>query len=101
MEVIRQGDVMMVRVEDIPQGVGKSVDKYVLAEGEVTGHAHVLWGRATMFLADEGRGTYLQVHAPSMLKHEEHREIPVPPGKYAVVRQVEADILEGVRQVAD
>lgn len=47
MEQIRQGDVMLVKVEKLPEGC-KHIEpengvRFVLAHGEVTGHAHAIY----------------------------------------------------------
>ena len=57
-----QGDVYIRAVKSIP--ASKAVDTkgdVILAHGEVTGHAHRIKNGAVMFMADEGRGTFLQV----------------------------------------
>lgn len=105
--IIRQGDVMLVPIDRLPKRL-KPMDpddqgRVVLAEGEVTGHAHALpFGGAVMF-RDDGAGSgarYLQVTAPTALSHEEHSAHVVPPGAYRVIRQREYDDLEA-RRVAD
>src|SRR5262245_5350624 len=84
--LIRQGDVLLLPVEGIPTGEGviddeTTADRHVLAEGEATGHAHVVagvelrlvewrqgfrWGRAD-------RRTYLVVAGKdATLTHDEH-----------------------------
>lgn len=100
---IVQGDVMLMPVDGIPQGDVQQPDAHrgghVLAEGEVTGHAHVL-DRATLTIADGVR--YVDVKAGAALRHEDHGTVAVPAGAYRVLRQTEPDIVTGVqRNVAD
>jgi hypothetical protein len=104
----RQGDVMVIPAERIPPGAKEIADesgRVVLAEGEATGHAHALYGgRVKMFLADEGYGggTYIDVpKGGDALKHEEHTPHHIPAGPHRVIRQVEYDLQDGVRTVAD
>ena len=44
LETYRQGDVLLRRVSQLPDGAVKSpkTDRIVLAYGEVTGHAHAI-----------------------------------------------------------
>lgn len=84
--MIRHGDVMLRPVEaPYRMTLGSAGEKLVLAEGEATGHAHVLTGAVVP--ATAGHRAYVQVLEPSLLTHEEHKEARVPPGWYEVVRQ--------------
>lgn len=94
--MIRQGDILFVPVEKIPEGArsqnGPYRTKRVIAEGEKTGHAHViavdpLNPFANLFAANDGR--YLSVVKPVELKHEEHATVEIPAGNYRVVQQRE------------
>jgi hypothetical protein len=88
---VRQGDVLLVPVDEIPDGarsLARTGGRVVLAEGEVTGHAHAIRAAgATLLGAGEER--YLRVTAPVTLDHEEHAAIEVAPGAYRVVIQRE------------
>jgi hypothetical protein len=90
----RHGDIMLRPCADIPTSsrleISEPGERLVLATGEATGHAHVLYGLATA--ATEARPynvTRSLVHLlePGELRHEEHKTINVPPGWYEVVRQ--------------
>jgi len=61
-----------------------------LAEGEVTGHAHVALANDAWVM---GNGDQRELFAPSgtQITHEEHSTILLPPGKYDVSRQQEFD----------
>jgi hypothetical protein len=92
--LLRQGDVLLVPVESVPSRARAIVDgrrRLVLAEGEATGHAHVVRGRRAQLLAHRSPTRhYLLVEAePATLVHEEHDPIRIPPGSYRVVRQRE------------
>lgn len=106
---MRQGDVLIVKVTKIPDNYKRAVDGrdplhpyraadgIVLAEGEVTGHRHLIHdGAATepergcrLYMADNAPigGGYLEVLRECALTHEEHDPIPLEPGFYRVVRQ--------------
>ena len=54
----RQGDVLLIPTDSIPEGTKPakrdSRGRLVLAEGEVTGHAHVILDdAATLFVQDD------------------------------------------------
>jgi hypothetical protein len=99
---MRQGDVLLVRVADLPQGVASLDDeagRVILAHGEVTGHAHAVSAmHACMYAKDADR--YLKVETPTQLTHEEHSAISLDPGVYKVIRQREY-VPQGLRFVAD
>ncbi len=89
--IYRQGDVMLVGVDAIPEtanlmsGCGMHVE---LAHGSATGHTHLLL--CSVGFVDQGV-LYVQVKEPTLLEHEEHATIHVAPGSYMVVRQLEWD----------
>ena len=97
MRPIRQGDVIL---QPIKSTQGKKLSHLVLAEGEVTGHAHrISEGQAELY---EKNGTlYLRVLSPTaLLTHEEHNQIKIPQGNWMVKIQREYEP-EGWRYVAD
>jgi hypothetical protein len=97
--LLRQGDVLLVPVDSLPKGavpVDPRNGRLVLADGEATGHAHVVLEPHTRLLAvgrprvSSAQTRYLVVEAaPATLVHEEHDPITVAPGSYRVVRQRE------------
>lgn len=107
MPIYRQGDVFMksLSAEEAAaiQGEFKKTRRIVLAEGEATGHAHVLTCAETVpeieFLEKDGT-LYLKVAEPSPLVHEEHAKITVEPGIYKVQKGREYSP-EAIRNVMD
>ena len=93
--IVRQGDVLLVSVEAIPGESKRATtegSRLVLAEGEATGHAHVVLGAGRLYLSGVERGTsgtYLLVEEPATLVHDEHDAIGLEPGAYEVRRQRE------------
>lgn len=96
--IVRQGDVLLVPVEELPARRHERVvegPRLVLAEGEATGHAHVVLGTAHLVHstnAPSWRGvghTHLVVEEPASLVHDEHDAIALQPGIYHVRRQRE------------
>ena len=106
MRQVRQGDVLLERVEQVPAGAVRQASgaRIVLAEGEATGHAHAVESEgAAVFTAPDGR-RYLVLTRAAQLEHEEHAPIALEPGAYRVVRQREFDPrVHGIRsrKVAD
>ena len=87
----RQGDVLLVPIDEVPAAarpVRRTGGRVVLAEGEVTGHAHAIRSPSATLLGT-GDERYLRVAAPVTLDHEEHARIEVAPGTYRVVIQRE------------
>ena len=88
---VRQGDVLLQPVGDVPESarpLPRTAGRVVLAEGEVTGHAHAIRSSGATMLAD-GDDRYLRVAAPVTLDHEEHATIELVPGSYRIVIQRE------------
>jgi len=103
MKTYRQGDVLLVPVNEIPSGL-KTVKKLTLALGEVTGHHHSIYGGGAVGFADdeEALADYVSVSAPEgvELVHQEHDTITIPKGTYQNVRQQEYTFQQ-MRPVAD
>lgn len=125
MKTIRQGDVLLVKVDALPAGcteVPHVNGAIVLAFGEVTGHAHKIADHVDAArMKDAGRqarnalhaakvrarlleapnGTrFLEVLKPVNLKHEEHSPVEIPAGIYELPTQME-HTAERMRRVAD
>ena len=110
MDQYRQGDVLLIRVDRIPSStkkVPRQGGRIVLAEGELTGHAHVVESDLAELLDDVTGLRFLTIREPGRIVHEEHAAIGIDPGVYQVVRQREyvpgpmADPESRVRRVAD
>ena len=111
--MVRQGDVLLIRVDQVPsfadRFVGREEGRVVLAHGELTGHAHAIAARevflrGTVFGGPEESTRWLTVATDTaVLRHEEHGAIDIPRGTWRVVRQREYDprTLASQRWVAD
>ena len=89
--MVRQGDVLLVPIAQIPTAaqVQPRQGRLVLAEGEVTGHAHAIQqGDARTYTTADG-SRYLLAKSRAQLIHEEHAPIDIVPGAYKVVIQRE------------
>ncbi len=104
-EHYRQGDVLIERIDGIPSEAIPATfqPRWILAEGEVTGHTHsVAAENATLLLLelDNQMEMYLRVHAQTQVTHQEHGPITLAPGDYRIGRQREYSP-EEIRRVAD
>ena len=106
MKQIRQGDVLLVAVDKAVPASARRSAEVVLAEGELTGHAHRLAAPVISVWEAEGQ-RYVRVHGdqPGTIRHEDHDPAPVavvaPGVTYRVVRQQEMDLRGQWRQVQD
>jgi coproporphyrinogen III oxidase len=93
----RQGDLLIVKVDKIPEGTVKQKSR-ILAEGEATGHMHVLDSGEVY---EKGGVLYFKVSGDmAKLNHPEHKTIEFEPGEYKVIRQREYEP-RGWRRVED
>jgi hypothetical protein len=107
MGIIRQGDVALVSVCQIPKDAVEQPirgKKLILALGEATGHHHRFefldQTQNIRLYVGAGGARYLDVSAPSDLLHEEHSTARVPAGKWLLPQQVEYTPAE-LRRVQD
>jgi len=103
----RQGDILLVPVEAVPDGlveVPRENGRIILAEGEETGHLHMIESPEALFSAEDLDSIelrFLQVEAEVELVHPEHDTIMLEPGAYEVRRQREYTEAGGISIVAD
>lgn len=91
----RHGDVFLQAIETLPEGV-VALPHLRLAEGEATGHAHVLESSREIAPEDgpmlfewDGQLYFRTGAKPTAVTHEEHARIEIPPGVYSVTIQRE------------
>jgi hypothetical protein len=105
MKGYQQGDLLLKVVSSIPQDakpVQSKAGRFILAEGEATGHAHAVLECPTVELYERDGTLYLKVAEETEVVHEEHHKQVVGPGLYEVGRVVEVDPFENaIRTVAD
>ena len=120
--VFQQGDVLLKRIDKLPNNLVKQADG-VLQLGEVTGHKHQFLNAPQVevyidskhkdaldhrgFLTrnitpDENKYLVVKGTEPQPLTHEEHKTIMVPPGTYKIDIVYEYDYeREELARVAD
>ena len=108
-QAVRQGDILLVRVAELPKGVRRkdisAGQRIVVEYGEATGHAHTLDPQTVVaydILSDAGSivGQAFRVLEPTPLTHQEHGAIELDPAIWERWYQVEDDG-DRERQVAD
>lgn len=94
MLVVRQGDVI-VKSATLPQNAvekQRAARGIVLAEGEVTGHAHAIADAHVRWftVADNPYQQWVVVESDeAVITHEEHASVTLPRGVYVVDIQVQ------------
>jgi len=105
MKPIQQGDVFIQKINEIPKGserVHPKNGRYVLAEGEATGHAHTIDVMEGIDMFRSGKVLYLSLGAETIVHHEEHEPVTVPAGTFQIARVNEIDpFTEEIRAVRD
>lgn len=108
MKYIQNGDVLLIPVKEIPKDATEVHKDNAVQYGEVTGHRHQFSGSPTiMFRKSDYDSTgnftkFVILDKPTMLTHEEHNPIEVPPGIYEsrIVREYD-HFSKLIRQVRD
>lgn len=98
----RQGDILLIQVEALPETATLEDGACILAYGEATGHSHQVHEHGQIFVDVTDKGQrYLQVIAATVLKHQEHGEIALKgPSIFKIIRQREYSPAE-IRTVVD
>lgn len=95
--VLSGGRVMFNKIKKAEGGNMKKLEKKVLAEGEVTGHAHTV--DVDVFEREDG---LRQFEGATKVTHQEHKEIQLPEKIWLTDKVVEYDEFEQqARRVRD
>ena len=90
---VRHGDVELYPIASLPEGLTeiKCNGSFVLAEGETTGHKHIIKAdRLQVFRHTDGR-LFLSVGDNAVVTHEEHKTLKVMPSFYEIGAEREFD----------
>lgn len=102
-EQIRQGDVLLVKIDRENFGNRASFDppeerirdgKFIIAEGEKTGHAHTVGLDEVTLEQTWFQGTYREVivvEDEAIIFHDEHYPVTLEKGEWLIVLQEEYD----------
>ena len=85
-EVFRQGDQLIRKISSIPS-TAKPISTNIIAEGEKSGHNHVLNGSHQIYQTDD-RQMYFEAKQELKIEHPEHNTIMIPKGIYTVVHEI-------------
>ena len=102
----QQGDVILTRINKLPNGSRKIIKKnnkgeMVLAEGETTGHYHgIAENKSELFTINNVM--YMDLKENSILTHQEHKHIELEAGVWQIGIVKEYDYFSKmVRKVVD
>lgn len=105
MKNIRHGDINLHPAEKIEGEIVKHKGSFVIAEGDTTGHKHVITVQnpKDMEIRKMSNGLYaFTLKSEATISHEEHKTIVIQPGTYHEVREREHDWFENAtRRVID
>lgn len=114
MKIYRQGDILLVKLDNKPnlKGTKKLNSKVIIGLGEATGHKHQIKDNATFyapsqkdveFFAINGGDDipiFIEILNKTELLHEEHDKIILDKGWYKPIRQREYEP-EKIKYVSD
>lgn len=101
-KTLQQGDVLAVKLEQMPAGEQKIIaqKRLVVAHGE-SGHSHVIEDDDAT-LIQIGERMLLKLEKTATIIHEEHKPITLSPGVWEIGRVQEYDYFSRMqRQVID
>ncbi len=86
----RQGDVLFIQMESLPNCNARKRENGHILEGEVTGHVHRIEDLSSAEVLEIGAGLFVKVNERGVsIVHDEHNPISLPPGAYEVRQQRE------------
>lgn len=96
MNIYRHGDLSFHPIEKLPEGLKEEKHKgsFVLAEGEFTGHKHVISTpdiTKMKVMRDSKGGLYIDLREEAELVHQEHKPLKFKPGLYKMNVEREFD----------
>lgn len=100
-QYFRHGDLLLKPIAEIPEDAAK-VNTNVLAEGEATGHHHTLSGQCQVYAKGDTKFFSVSTKEGAKLSHQEHKQISIPEGNYAVLNEREFEpFTEELKKVMD
>jgi hypothetical protein len=108
MNIYRHGDLLIKEIKELPKTIKKIAqgNSFVLAEGETTGHKHILISNETKtgfeVYQDVNGSFVLDLKANAEVSHEEHKTIKIKKGIYFVETEREYNWFEkAIKKVVD
>ena len=100
-ELRRQGDILFVPVEAIPEDAKEQKDG-IIARGEFTGHAHAVRPSAQVAMMVAANIAYINAMVEeAKIDHQEHNTISLPAGNFYASKRQRVYTPDGWRMVAD
>ena len=98
----RHGDLLLRQVDEIP-GSTTPMSTNIIAEGEVTGHNHKLYGSHQVYGTSPKNPrviepTYFQAKEDISLKHEEHATLKIKKGNYVIIHEREYNPFKNIQE---
>jgi len=85
-KLFRQGDQLIREISSMPS-TAKPISTNIIAEGEKSGHNHVLNGSHQIYQTDD-KQMYFEAKQELKIEHPEHNTIMIPKGIYTVVHEI-------------
>ncbi|MBF0398990.1 MAG: hypothetical protein HQK78_19600 [Desulfobacterales bacterium] len=99
----QQGNVLIESIQSIPtEALVKNPEnnKYIIAKGEATGHAHVIKDPVVLYC--HKKTFYILAKIEFQIIHEEHLPLFIPKGIYQIRKVREYDhFFEETKEIAD
>ena len=100
-KIYRHGDLLIRQVKKIPCAI--RLDTNIIAEGEVTGHNHKLYGSHQVYGTNPKNPrviepTYFQAKEDISLKHEEHATLKIKKGNYVIIHEREYNPFKNIQE---
>ena len=94
-KLYRHGDLLIKQIDQIPL-MAKPLSTNIIAEGEITGHNHKLYGSHQVYGTNPKNPriiepTYFQAKEEISLKHQEHDTLKISKGNYVILHEREHD----------
>jgi len=97
----RHGDLFYKQVDSLKGEQIFEGKRFTLAEGEATGHHHIITAPKVIITDDNGQ-RYMALSSKGTLAHPEHGAVVIEPGIYIEIREREHDyFLNETRRVVD
>ena len=98
----RHGDLLLRQVDEIPVST-TPMSTNIIAEGEVTGHNHKLYGSHQVYGTCPKNPrviepTYFQAKEDISLKHEEHATLKIKKGNYVIIHEREYNPFKNIQE---
>ena len=101
-KIYRHGDLLIRQVKEI-SGYARPISTNIIAEGEVTGHNHKLYGSHQVYGTNPKNPriiepTYFQAKEEISLKHQEHATLKIKKGNYVIMHEREYNPFKNIQE---